>query len=177
MVLTLLVVLAGAGGRWHARAGSDGLRLLAGIDRGSPGGGRDALLLARAHPDAAGAVDVDLMGNPYRNWYATLFAAALQRNYRYGNDWYLYLAVDQHPKTLAGLERMVAASPVRVRFHVSNPRASMLADPADPHPPRPRPGADPDAYGDPGAPTDIEAVEYLAARYPDRVEVVSAARP
>jgi hypothetical protein len=152
-----VLVLAGffvvAGGRNHAVVPSYGVRLAAGIDRGSPGGGRDAVSLARQFPRADDSVDVDLMGDPYRNFFGTLYASVLQRNYRYGHDWYNFLNPSRGPRTLADLEQMVAVSPVRVRIHVADPRARFLG------------GAD--------APTNVEAAALLAQRYPNRVEVVA----
>jgi hypothetical protein len=168
-----VAALAVAGGAGHRLVPSYGVRLATGTEQGSPNGGRDAVFLARRYPTGGGAVDVDLMDTPYRNFFGTLFASVLQRNYRYGHDWYDFLNPAGTPKTLADLERQVAASPVPVRFHVDNPAASMLVlDPAAPNRASTRPGADPASYGDPGAMTNIEAVRYLAQRYPGRVEVV-----
>jgi hypothetical protein len=148
-VLGALVV---AGGGGHRMVPSYGVRLATGMEKGSPDGGRDAVFLARRHPLAGGAVDVDLMDTPYRNFFGTLFASALQRNYRYGHDWYDVLNPSGPPRTLADLERLVAGSPVPVRFHVANPAATMVVlDPAI---------------------TNVEAARHLERKYPDRVEVV-----
>jgi hypothetical protein len=152
-----VLVVAGffvvAGGRNHAVVPSYGVRLVTGIDRGSPGGGRDAVFLARLYPVARGTVEVDLMGDPYRNFFGTLYASVLQRNYRYGHDWYNFLNPSHGPRTLADLEQQVEVSPVKVRVHVANPDAKFLTGP--------------------DAPTNAEAAALLAQRYPDRVEVVT----
>jgi hypothetical protein len=142
-----------AGGRHHAVVPSHGVRLVTGIERGSPGGGRDAVLIARRFPVAENIVDVDLMGDPYRNFFGTLYASVLQRNYRYGHDWYNFQNPSRGPRTLADLERQVAVSPVRVRIHVSDPRARYLTGP--------------------DAPTNVDAATLIAQRYPDRVQVVT----
>jgi hypothetical protein len=124
------------------------------VEKGSPAGGRQALDLVRRYPDANGGVDVVLTQTPYANFYGTLFTAVMQRNYRFGESWYGFLAPTQR-RTLADLEAKVRESPVRVRFIVRDPRARFLvADSGSP------------------APTNVEAAEYLARRYPDRVEVV-----
>ena len=152
-----VLVVAGffvvAGGRDHMVVPSYGVRLVTGIDRGSPGGGRDAVFIASRYPVAEGTVDVDLMGDPYRNFFGTLYGSVLQRNYRYGHDWYNFLNPTRGPRTLADLERQVSVSPVRVRIHVSDPRARFLAGP--------------------DAPTNVDAATLVAQRYPDRVEVVT----
>jgi hypothetical protein len=149
------LVVAGGGG--HRMVPSHGVRLATGMEQGSPDGGRDAVFLARRYPLGAGAVDVDLMDTPYRNFFGTLFASALQRNYRYGHDWYDFLNPSGPPKTLADLERLVAESPVPVRVHVANPTATM-------------------AVLDPPV-TNVEAARHLEQTYPDRVEVVVEDRP
>jgi hypothetical protein len=149
--LPVVLVLAVAGGAWHTRPGSSGARLFAGIERGSPGGGADAVAITRAYPDGGGAVNVDLAGTPYRNWFATYYGSAMQGTYRYGHRWYLWLHPDQ-PKTVADLERMVVESGIPVRFFVSDPRASIFT-------------------AEPGTPTNVGVVEQLRQRYPDRVEV------
>jgi hypothetical protein len=175
LVLPVALFLVALGGPHHTQPGSYGLRLATGKDKGSPAGGRDALFLAARHPDGGGAVDVDLMATPYRNWFATLFASAIERNYRHGHAWYVFMSISTVPKTLADLEAVVAASDVPVRFYVYNPRASMLVlDPA--HPNR-QAGANSPAFGDAGALTNIQAAEYLAKKYPGRVEVVYASPP
>jgi hypothetical protein len=166
------------GGPGHTRPGSPGLRLASGVDNGSPAGGRDALLMTRRFPDAGGAVNVDLMSTPYRNWLATYYGSVLQRNYRYGHDWYIFLSPHGPPKTLADLETMVTTSPAPVRLFVFHPRASMLViDPANPNREWTRPGADAAAFGDPAALTNMQAAEYLAGRYPGRVEVLYTRPP
>lgn len=142
-----------AGGRNHAVVPSYGVRLVTGIDRGSPGGGRDAVFLARRFPTAEGTVDVDLMGDRYRNFFGTLYASVLQRNYRYGHDWYNFQNPTRGPRTLADLEQAVAVSPVRVRIHVADPDARFLTGP--------------------DAPTNVEAAILVAERYPDRVQVIT----
>jgi hypothetical protein len=92
--------------------------------------------------------------------------------------WHDFLNPAGRPKTVADMEGLVAASPVRVRFYLFNPRASFLVvDPAAPNREWTRPGADPAAFGDPAAPSNIEAAEHLARRYPDRVELVYAVPP
>jgi hypothetical protein len=152
-VLVVAGFLVVAGGRNHAVVPSYGVRLATGIDRGSPGGGRDAVFLARAYPVATNSVEVDLMGDPYRNFFGTLYASVLQRNYRYGHDWYNFLNPSRGPRTVADLEQAVAVSPVKVRIHVADPKARFL--------------------GGPDAPTNAEAAGLIAQRHPDRVEVVT----
>jgi hypothetical protein len=165
--------LAAAGGRWHTHPGSVGLRFLAGALPGAPDGGRDAVVLSRRFPNGGGAVTVDLTGTPYGNWFGTYAGSVLQRKYRYGHAWYGFLNPLGPPKTLADLEAFVAASPVPVRLVVSDPDARMLVlDPARPVRESDGPGADPAAWGDPGALTNVAAAEYLAERYPDLVKVV-----
>jgi hypothetical protein len=166
--------LAGLGGRWHDQLlGSHGVHYGAGVERGSPGGGRLAVALTRGYPDGGGKVSVVLAGTPYANFYSTLFAAAMQRDYEYGEAWYVFLAPTGPPHTLADMDAMVRSSRVPVRLFVQNPNASFLVVDRDhPRRPTPGPGVDPAAFGDPAAMTDIEAAEYLAGRYPGRVEVV-----
>lgn len=176
VVAVTLLALAGAGGAGHRTVPGHGVRLATGLEKGSPAGGRDALFLARRPAD--GAVDVDLMDTPYRNFYGTLFASVLQRNYRYGHVWYDFLNPSARPKTLADLERLVEASPVTVRFHVHNPAASLLvSDPDSPDRQWTRPGADPASFGDPAALSNVEAARHLARRYPGRVEVIDEIPP
>jgi hypothetical protein len=178
LVLPIVAVLVAFGGPTHTDPGSYGLRLATGVDKGSPAGGRDALMLWQRHPDGGGAVDVDLMSTPYRNFFATVFASAIQRTYRHGHLWYVFMSVATAPKTIADLDAAVQATQVPVRFYVYNPRASMLVvDPAHPNREWTRPGADPAAFGDPAAMTNIEAAEYLAKKYPGKVEVVYAVPP
>ena len=166
------LVLAGAGGPAHTMPGSTGLRFVLGVDKGSPQGARDAVELARRYPDGGGKVNVDLMHTPYANFFGTFFGSAMQRDFRHGADWYP-LQHPQQPHTLADLEAMVRDSDVPVRFFVQNPHASFLVlDPDHPDRQRPGPGVDPAAYGDPRALTNVAAVQYLAGKYPDRVEVV-----
>jgi len=172
--LVVTLFLAAFGGRWHLDPlGSHGVRYAAGLERGSPWGGEMAVAFTRAHPDPHGTVSVVLTRTPYANFYATLFTAAMQRNYEYGEAWYVFLSPAGRPRTLSDLDRMVKRSTVRVRLYVQNPRASYLVtDPDHPHRPQPGPGVDTAAFGDPDALTNIEAAQYLAGRYPDRVEIV-----
>jgi hypothetical protein len=167
----LCAALVGAGGANHSRVPSHGARLAAGLEKGSPAGGRDAVRIARAEP-ADRAVDVSLVDTPYRNFHGTLFASVLRRDYRHGHAWYDFLNPAGTPRTLADLERRIVESAVPVRLHVGNPRASMLV--LEPATGRgwTRHGSDPAGYGDPGALTNVDAARYLAERYPDRVQVV-----
>jgi hypothetical protein len=174
-VVTLF--LAGLGGRWHDELlGSHGVRYGIGMEKGSPSGGRGAVTVTRAYPDGAGRTGVMLTRTPYANFYGTLFAAAMQRDYEYGAAWYVFLSPTGPPHTLADLDAMVRSSPVPVRVFVQNPHASFLVVDRD-HPRRPAPGSrvDPAAFGDPEALTNVEAADYLARQYPDRVEVVRLA--
>jgi hypothetical protein len=166
--------LASFGGRWHLQPfGSHGVRYVLGMERGSPWGGQMAVAFTRLHPDGAGKVDVVLTRTPYSNFYATLFTAAMQRNYQHGERWYVFLSPAGKARTLADLDAMVRDSPVPLRFYVQNPRASYLVtDPAHPRRPEPGTGVDPAAFGDPDALTNMEAAQYLAGRYPDRVEII-----
>lgn len=178
IALPIVAALAVAGGEWHATPVAPGVKLALGKDRGSPEAARDALLMARMFPDGGGAVNVDLMGGPWRNWSATLGAAALQHNYRYFPAWsrLLYPGSAGQASTMADLERLVQQSPVPIRFFVHDPEASMLVVDAE-HPNRPnvRPGQPlPVAFGDPAAPSNIAAARALAAKYPAKVQVVYA---
>jgi hypothetical protein len=135
--------------------------------------------MTRAYPDGGGAINVDLMGGPWRNWYATLLGSTMQGTYRYEQDWYLFLNPTGRPKTLADLDHLVATSPVPVRFFVASASASLLVvDPDHPHRQGLAPGATyPEAFGDPRAPTNVEAVGLLAARYPGKVRVIHGRPP
>jgi hypothetical protein len=172
-----LVVVGGlamAGGQWHTRplAGA-GLRYGLGVEKGSPAGGRQAVELVRRYPDANGKVDVVLTQTPYANFFGTLFTAVMQRNYRYGETWYGFLAPSGPRRTLADLEAKVRSSPVPVRIVVRDPHVSFLAvDPHHPWQPEAGPGVDPATFGASRAPTNMQAAQYLARRYPDKVEVI-----
>ncbi|HEY2670540.1 MAG TPA: hypothetical protein VGJ07_09220 [Rugosimonospora sp.] len=174
LAMPIVFAMVAYGGEYHETKRSVGLQLATGRYTGSPTGGRDAILMAGAYPDGGGAVDVDLRGDVWRNWYGTMLASALQGRYRYEPEWYDFLSPTGKPKTFADLDKLVAASPVPVRFFVRDPAASMLVVDAD-HPVREayRPGKPrPINYGDSGAPTDIEAVRLLAAQFPGKVRVV-----
>ncbi|MEV4507376.1 hypothetical protein AB0K00_00250 [Dactylosporangium sp. NPDC049525] len=165
-----------AGGEWHTTPVAPGVKLALGKDRGSPEAARDALLIARMFPDGGGAVNVDLMGSPWRNWSATLGAAALQGQYRQFPGWSGLLYPGGKGGTMADLDRLVANSPVTVRFFLHDPAASLLVVDTD-HPSRPgvQPGQPlPVAFGDPAAPSNIEAARLLAAKYPTKVQLVYA---
>jgi len=178
IALPVVAALAAAGGEWHTTPAAPGVRLAIGKDRGSPEAARDALLMARMYPDGGGAVNVDLMGSPWRNWSATLGAAALQGNYRFFPPWsgLLYPGSAGKASTMEDLDKLVAASPVPVRFFVHDPEASLLVlDGEHPNRPAVRPGQPlPVAFGDPAAPTNIAAVRQLASKYPTKVQVVYA---
>jgi hypothetical protein len=151
--LALCLVLVGAGGPWHTRPGSLGARLLAGKEPGSPDGGRDAVALARRYPDGAGRLTIDLAGTAYRTWFGTYYGSVLQRRYRYGHAWYGFLNPANPPRTLAGLEALVATSPVPLRLVVADPDSrALLEDPAHDW-------------------TNAEVADYLAAKYPATVEL------
>jgi hypothetical protein len=155
-VIVITAGLAALGGPWHTRPlASAGLRYGSGLDRGSPAGGRQAVQLVRRYPDANGKVDVVLSSTPYANFFGTLFTAVMQRNYRDGETWYLFLSPAGPPRTLADLEAKVRSSPLPLRFVVRDSSARFLA-----------PGTDA------AAPTNVQAAEYLAGRYPDKVEVL-----
>lgn len=165
-----------AGGEWHTTPVAPGVKLALGKDRGSPEAARDALLMARMFPDGGAAVNVDLMGSPWRNWSATLGAAALQGQYRNFPGWSALLYPNGKGGTMADLDRLVANSPVTVRFFLHDPTASLLVVDTD-HPSRPavRPGQPlPVTFGDPAAPSNIEAARLLAAKYPTKVQLVYA---
>src|SRR6185312_9453626 len=87
----VVLAIALLGGVWHTGPSSPGLQLLTGRYKGSPEGARDAILMTRRYPDGGGAINVNLMGAPWRNWYATQLAAALQGRYRYQEPWYRFL--------------------------------------------------------------------------------------
>jgi hypothetical protein len=165
-----------AGGEWHTTPVAPGVKLALGKDRGSPEAARDALLIARMFPDGGDAVNVNLMGSPWRNWSGTLGAAALQGQYRHFPGWSGLLYPNGKGGTMADLERLVADSPVTVRFFLHDPAASLLVVDTD-HPSRPAVRAGqplPVAFGDPAAPSNIEAARLLAAKYPTKVQLVYA---
>ncbi|MEV6928823.1 hypothetical protein AB0M46_30635 [Dactylosporangium sp. NPDC051485] len=177
VALPIVAALAVAGGEWHAAPVAPGVKLALGKDRGSPEAARDALLMTRMFP-GGGAVSVDLMGSPWRNWSATLGAAALQHNYRYFPAWsgLLYPGEAGRASTMDDLDRLVRESPVPVRFFVHDPEASLLVvDGTNPSRPNVKPGQPlPAAFGDPAAPTNVAAARALAAKYPTKVQVVYA---
>jgi hypothetical protein len=172
--VAITLFLAGLGGRWHDEwLGSHGVRYGIGLEKGSPGGGREAIRLTRLYPDGGGKANVVLSRTPYANFYATLFAAAMQRNYVRSEPWYVFVSPGGPARTLDDLDAMVRTSGAPVRFFVQNPHASFLVlDRKHPHRPVPGPGVDPAAFGDPDALTNIEAAQLMLSRYPDRVEVV-----
>ncbi|GAB3868443.1 hypothetical protein ACFPIJ_24415 [Dactylosporangium cerinum] len=172
VVLFMLV----AGGEWHTTPVAPGVKLALGRDRGSPEAARDALLIARMFPDGGNAVNVNLMGSPWRNWSGTLGAGALQGQYRQFPGWSALLYPGGKGGTMADLDRLVANSPVTVRFFLHDPAASLLVVDTD-HPSRPAVRAGqplPVAFGDPAAPSNIEAARLLAAKYPAKVQLVYA---
>ncbi|MEV0570088.1 hypothetical protein [Dactylosporangium sp. NPDC050588] len=172
-VVLLMVV---AGGKWHTTPVAPGVKLALGKDRGSPEAARDALLIARMFPDGGGAMNVNLMSTPWRNWSGTLGAAALQGQYRNFPGWSGLLYPGGKGGTMADLDRLVADSPVPVRFFLHDPAASLLVVDTD-HPSRPAVRAGqplPVAFGDPAAPSNIEAARALAAKYPTKVQLVYA---
>ncbi|GAA3231952.1 hypothetical protein ACFO1B_20495 [Dactylosporangium siamense] len=165
-----------AGGEWHTTPVAPGVKLALGRDRGSPEAARDALLIARMFPDGGNAVNVNLMGSPWRNWSGTLGAAALQGQYRQFPGWSALLYPGGKGGTMADLDRLVANSPVTVRFFLHDPTASLLVVDKD-HPNRPAVRAGqplPVAFGDPAAPSNFEAARLLAATYPTKVQLVYA---
>jgi hypothetical protein len=172
--LVVAVMLMAFGGEWHSKPlASAGLRYGLGVEKGSPAGGRQAVELTQRYPDANGKVDVVLTQTPYANFFGTLFTAVMQRNYRYGETWYVFLAPTGPRRTLADLETKVRSSPVPVRIVVRDPRASFLAaNPDHPWQPEAGPAVDPATFGASRAPTNMQAAQYLARRYPDKVEVV-----
>ncbi|GAA3274418.1 hypothetical protein Dvina_02460 [Dactylosporangium vinaceum] len=178
VAIPVVAALAIAGGEWHTTPVAPGVKLALGKDRGSPEAARDALLMARMFPDGGGAVNVDLMGSPWRNWSATLGAAALQHQYRHFPAWsgLLYPGSAGKGSTIDDLDRLVRESPVPVRFFVHDPEASLLVvDGEHPYRPNVKPGQPlPVAFGDPAAPTNVAAVRALAAKYPAKVQVVYA---
>ncbi|MEV8513525.1 hypothetical protein [Dactylosporangium sp. NPDC051484] len=178
IALPVVGLLAVAGGEWHTTPVAPGINLALGKDRGTPESARDALLIARMFPDGGGAVNVDLIGGPWRNWSATLGAAALLHQYRYFPAWsgLLYPGSAGKASTMQDMDRLVRESPVPVRFFVHNPEASLLVvDGMHPYRPNVRPGQPlPVAFGDPAAPTNIAAARALAAKYPTKVQVVYA---
>jgi hypothetical protein len=178
VALPVVAALAITGGEWHTAPEAPGVKLALGKDRGSPEAARDALLMARMFPGGGGAVNVDLMGSPWRNWSATLGAAALQQQYRYFPAWsgLLYPGSAGRASTMEDLDRMVRESPVPVRFFVHDPEASLLVvDGERPFRPNVKPGQPlPVAFGDPAAPSNIAAVRALAGKYPTKVQVVYA---
>ncbi|MEV0131903.1 hypothetical protein AB0H83_26000 [Dactylosporangium sp. NPDC050688] len=165
-----------AGGEWHTTPVAPGVQLALGRDRGAPEAARDALLMARMFPDGGGAVNVNLMGRPWRNWAATLCAGALQGQYRHFPGWSDVLYPGGKGATMDDLDRLVANSPVTVRFFLHDPAASLLVvDTEHPNRPAVRAGQPlPVAFGDPAAPTNVEAARLLAAKYPAKVQLVYA---
>jgi hypothetical protein len=148
--LAVAGVLAAAGGQWHAEPlASPGLRYGLGLEDGSPLGGREAVEVARRFPDAGGSVDVVLTPTPYSTYFGTLFTAALQRNYRYGEDWYTFLSPTRQ-RSLADVAAKVRESRVPVRFVVRDPGARVVV---------------------PGL-TNVQVAEEMARRYPDKAQVL-----
>jgi hypothetical protein len=178
VVLPFVLFIVVAGGRYHTNVlHSPGFRLATGLEKGSPAGARDAMLMTRMYSDSGNAVSVDLMSTPYRNWYATTYASVLQHNYRYGHDWYVWYRVPQTKGwTIEDFEEMVAKSPVTVRLFVFDPKASFLVLDRK-HPKRIQPDLNGPAYGERGALTNIEAAEHLKRKFPGKVEVVYATPP
>jgi hypothetical protein len=178
-ILPLILFIGVAGGKHHTiKFHSPGLRLALGWYIGSPDGARDAILMTNMYPEAGGAINVDLMKTPFRNWYATVYASTMQRNYRYGHDWYLWHGVPQFEGwTIEDFEEMVEKSPVKVRLFVFDPAASFLVIHKN-HPElRIQSDVRGPSYGETGAMTNIEAAEFLKKKYPDKVEVVYAVPP
>jgi hypothetical protein len=166
---TVVALVAALGGPMHTTPGSMGLRVALGLEKGSPLGARDSLYIARRYP--AGVVAVDLMHTPYANYFGTTLGVAMQREYRIGWQWSRLLYPAGPPKTLADMDQLVLLTPRPIKLLVQDPTASFLViDPARPN--RPVTGTSTPAFGEPGAPTNIQAAEYLAAKYPDRVEVI-----
>ena len=152
--------------------GSYGMGLLRGREGVRDDGPAVAYRASRAYPDGAGRITVDLSHGAWANFYGTLYGLAIQRTYIHGSSWYAFLYPDGEPKTLADLERQLLATDRPVRLVIGDPSARFLVlDPDGPR--RPAGGAGRDDTGDEGALTNVAAARYLAAKYPDRVEVVS----
>lgn len=122
---TLLILAVSAsvpvlGGTWHTKAGSFGLVMIVGVDKGTEGG-QDAVYLARRYPTTEDAVVVDLMHSSYTNFSGTLYAAALRRDYRYGEAWSQFLNATGPPRSMSGLESLIEKTPKPIRFVVGDP--------------------------------------------------------
>lgn len=131
---------------------------------GESQGGSDAIRIMRAAPSADEMVTVSLMHGERANYYATLYAAVMQRNYRHAVLWYVYLAASHHRWSVGAISERVARTDRPVRFIVSDRDVGWAVR----------------KYSRDGLPAKLEAYEipnvelvaFLAARYPDQVKVV-----
>jgi hypothetical protein len=173
VVVALALVGAIGGPPSSSEGGSYGMGLLRGREGVRPDGPAVAYWTSEKFPDGQGTITVDLSHGPWANFYGTLYGISMQRTYVSGVAWYAFLLPGREPRTIADLERRVLESDRPVRFVVSSPRARFLVVDASAHQRTDARVVERDDVGDPDAMTNLEAVRYLADRYPDRVEVVT----
>jgi hypothetical protein len=149
--------------------GVSGLNLIEG-KVGGLSGAADAINITNRY-GRGGPIDVDLSHGSESNFLSTLYAAVMQRNYRTAVYWYAWQA-PWTPHTLQDMEQLLRDTPGEVRFLVTTSQAPFFTKTADPEAPI-VPGCQPALCVPIGsAPTKIQAAQYLAARYPDKVEIV-----
>jgi hypothetical protein len=139
-------LLAGLGGPTHTDPGAYGLKVVLGVEKGSPDAGRDAVAMARQYPD--GPVVVDLTHSRYANFFATSCAAAMRRQVAASQPWIDLLLPGAPPRTTADVEAVVHHTTGQVRLFVGDPAVRSLA------------GAN--------GPSNLDIARAMAAKYPDR---------
>lgn len=147
--LAVCAVVVGFGGPSHTKPGSYGLKLVLGVDKGSPDAGRDAVYIGREFPEPSGPIVVSLKHTRYANYFGTMCGAALRRDFGGALAWLGQLWPPGPPATLANLEALVNASPRQVRLLVGDPDVHSLAGPA--------------------GPSNAEIARDLATKYPGKV--------
>ena len=140
-------LLAALGGPYHTKLGSDGLKLVLLVEKGSPDAGRDTIAIAEQYP--SGPVVVDLMHTRYANYFATACGAALRRDVAAAAPWVALLWPNAPYRTYADIENALTASPGPVRLLVSDPSVHTLAGP--------------------NGPSNLDLAQRLAAEHPDKV--------
>ena len=171
LVLAVCALFGALNGPDHSSAGgSYGMGLLRGKEGVTPTGLRVAVWATNTRPDPAGWAVVDLSHGVWANFYSTLYGSVMQRNYRTTVAWYVFMLPQGQRRSIADLEHEVVYAGVPVRFLIGDPKARFLVLDSGKSPAQ-TPGGEIDT-GDPGAMTNIEAAEYLAAKFPGRVEIV-----
>ncbi|WP_018350314.1 DUF2029 domain-containing protein [Longispora albida] len=157
VVLAAGVLVIGVRPRSARSSAVRAAQLFQGTYGAKPGGTANAIRTTRLYPDGAGKATVDLSHGDMRDFFSTLYGSVMQRDYRNGASWYtlLWEGMDPQP-TIEDFDYRVTTSSRPVRFVVSDPAVTRLK--------ASKPGEK--------APTNLEAAERLAAKYPDRVEIV-----